>query len=74
MITVVIDGVSLDVEYDYTPEIKGGWEEEPVPEELDITSIKLQDSDVDLNDLLQTKAVDLYDRIWRETLSKITHV
>lgn len=40
--TCVVNGLTFDVGFDYEPAIFGGLEEEPQPEELEITSVKYE--------------------------------
>lgn len=56
--TVEIDGVKLAVQYEFSRGEKGGWDSPGEPASLDILSVTVPGSDVDLIGLLNNRQVD----------------
>lgn len=55
---VELDGVPLLVEFDYSPGEKRSWDSPGEPECLDILSVTVPGSDVDLIPLLSNQQID----------------
>ena len=65
MAIIVLNGISLDVEYDHTPEYR--TYDQYDPEEYIITAIKVDDTDI--SDVLE--AYGVYDKICEDIETKL---